>query len=196
MHRRSFLSLLGGAAAAWPLAAQAQHRERVRRVGVLMNLAAGDPEGQVRLAVFLQGLAQLGWTVERNVQIDIRCGSGEDGHFRTYAQELVALAPDVLFAASGATMPALRQATRTIPIVFAQTIDPVGAGLVASLARPGGNVTGFTQFELGISAKWLELLMEIAPSVRRTGVLRNATDTGGLGQFGAIQSVAPSLVLN
>ena len=192
MRRREFITLLGGAAMAWPLAARAQQRERMRRIGVLMNLVAGDPEGQIRLAAFLQSLAQLGWTVERNVRIDIRWGSGEEDHFRSHAQELVALAPDVLFAASGATMPALLQATRTIPIVFAQTIDPVGAGLVANLARPGGNATGFTQFEFGISAKWLELLKQIAPTVTRAAVLRNVTDTGGLGQFGAIQSVAPS----
>ena len=162
------------------------------RIGVLSNLAADDPEAQARNAAFLQGLQELGWIVGRNVRIDYRWGAGDTDRLRKYATELVALAPDVILASAGLTVRALQQATRTVPIVFAQVIDAVGAGFVASLARPGGNTTGFTLFEYGISAKWLELLKEIAPGVTRAAVLRDPTNPTVIGQFGAIQSVAPS----
>ena len=190
--RRKFLATLGGAAAAWPLAARAQPRERMRRIGVLMSLAADDPEGQARLTAFVHGLQELGWTDGRNVQIDYRWPAGDAERIRRYAAELAALAPDVILAGGGAVIPSLLQATRTVPIVFTQTPDPVGAGFVESLARPGGNVTGFTTFEYGISAKWLELLKEIAPRVTRAAVIRDAAIASGTGQWGALQSVAPS----
>ena len=193
MKRRAFISLLGGAAATtWPLAARAQPPDRMRRVGVLMPLAADDAEGQARLAAFLQGLQQLGWIDGSNVRIDTRWTTGDAERIRRDAAELLALAPDVILAAGGQIMTLLLQATRTVPIVFTQTPDPVGAGFVATLARPGGNATGFTQFEYGISAKWLELLKQIAPLVTRAAVLRDSTNPAGIGQFGAIQSVAPS----
>ena len=192
MRRRYFMSLVSGAAATWPLAARAQQTGRVRRIGVLMNLAAADPVGQARLAAFIQGLQQLGWIDGRNVRIDIRWGAGDADRFRAYAVELVALAPDVILAASGATVPPLLRATRSVPIVFVQTPDPVGAGFVETLARPGGNATGFTQLEFSMSVKWLELLKEIAPGVRRMAILRDFTDPAGMGQWGAIQSMAPS----
>jgi ABC-type uncharacterized transport system substrate-binding protein len=192
MKRREFISLLGGAAA-WPLAARAQQREQMRRIGVLMNLGSDDAEGQARNAAFLQGLQELGWTVGRNVRIEYRWGAGDAELFRRHASELVALAPDVILAGGGAVVPSLLQATRTVPIVFTGTPDPVGAGFVESLARPGGNVTGFTIFEYGISGKWLELLKEIAPHVTRAAVIRDPAIAAGLGQWGAIQSVAPSL---
>jgi putative tryptophan/tyrosine transport system substrate-binding protein len=191
MRRREFISLLGSAAAAWPFAARAQQGERMRRIGVLVAVA-DDPEGQARIAAFLQGLQQLGWAEGRNLQIDTRWGAGDADRFRKYAAELVALAPDVILAAGGAVVPPLLQATRSVPIVFTQTPDPVGAGFVDSLARPGGNVTGFTVFEYGISAKWLELLKEIAPRVTRAAVIRDAAIASGTGQWGALQSVAPS----
>jgi len=158
MRRREFISLLGGAAAAWPLAARAQQAERVRRIGVLMNFAADDAEGQVRLAAFLQGLQETGWAVGRNVQIDLRWGAANNELYRKYAAELVALAPDVVLAAGGVVAQELQKASRTIPIVFANAADPVGIGLVASLARPGGHTTGFTIFESGMAGKSLELL--------------------------------------
>jgi len=189
MKRRAFIALLGGAAA-WPLAAGAQQPERMRRIGVLMTLAADDPEGQ---EAFVQGLQELGWTDGRNVQIDYRWPAGDAQRIRRYAAELAALAPDVILAGGGAVVPSLLQATRTVPIVFTQTPDPVGAGFVNSLARPGGNVTGFTIFEYGISAKWLELLKEIAPRVTRAAVIRDAAIASGTGQWGALQSVAPSV---
>jgi putative tryptophan/tyrosine transport system substrate-binding protein len=190
MKRRDFITLIGGAAAAWPLATRAQ--ERVRRIGVLMNWSADDAEGQARLAAFTQGLKQLGWSEGRNLGIDTRWATADD--IRRHAAELVALAPDVLVAAGGtATVAPLIQATRTVPIVFVTVIDPVGAGFVASLARPGGNATGFTIYEYGMSGKWLELLKEIAPRVTRAAVLRDAAVASGIGQFGAIQAVAPSL---
>jgi putative ABC transport system substrate-binding protein len=191
MRRREFIALLGGAAAAWPLAARAQQGERMRRIGVLMNLAAGDPEGEARSAAFLQALQQLGWSDGRNVRIDYRWAAGDAGHFQRYAEELLALAPDVILASATPSVQALQQATRTVPIVFAIVADPVGAGFVDSLARPGGNVTGFTPGEYGMSGKWLELLKEVVPGVTRVAVLRDLTI--GLGQLGAIQSVAPSL---
>jgi putative tryptophan/tyrosine transport system substrate-binding protein len=191
VKRREFITLLCGAAA-WPLAARAQQRERMRRIGVLMSLAADDPEGQARLTAFVQGLQELGWTDGRNVQIDYRWPAGDAERIRRYAAELAALAPDIILAGGGAVVPSLLQATRTIPIVFTQTPDPVGAGFVESLARPGGNVTGFTVFEYGIGAKWLELLKEIAPHVTRAAVIRDAAIASGIGQWGAIQTAAPS----
>ena len=192
MKRREFITLLGGAAVAWPLAARAQQSERVRRIGVLMYLAADDAEGQARLAAFTQALKQLGWSDGGNLRIDTRWATADD--IRRHAAELAALAPDVLVAGTGtATVAPLLQATRTVPIVFAAVIDPVGAGFVASLARPGGNATGFTMFEYGMSAKWLELLKEIAPRVTRAAVLRDPAIASGIGQFAAVQTVAPSL---
>jgi ABC-type uncharacterized transport system substrate-binding protein len=191
MRRREFIALLGSTAVGWPLVARAQQPERMRRIGVLMNLAADDPEGQARSAAFLHALQQLGWSDGRNVRIDYRWAAGDAAHFRRYTEELLALAPDVILAASTPSVQALQQATRAVPIVFAIVADPVGAGFVDSLARPGGNVTGFTPFEYGISGKWLELLKEVVPRVTRVAVLRDLTI--GLGQLGAIQSVAPSL---
>jgi putative ABC transport system substrate-binding protein len=190
MQRREFIILLGGAAAAWPLSARAQQPERMRRIGVLMSTRADDPEGQTRIAAFLGGLQQLGWTDGRNVEINTRWATG-DAEGRKYAAELVALAPDVILG-TGLYVGSLQQATQTVPIVFVLVADPVGAGFVASLARPGGNATGFSFSEYGISGKWLELLKQIAPSVTRVAVLRNPADPAGTGQWGAIQSVAPS----
>src|SRR6266481_5770218 len=193
MKRRDFITLLGGASA-WPLAARAQQGERMRRIGVLMASAADDSENQARMAAFLQGLAQLGWTDGRNIRIDTRWATTNPDDLRRHAAELAALAPDVLVAASGtATVAPLLQATRTVPIVFVVVVDPVGAGFVASLARPGGNATGFTMFEYGLSGKWLELLKQIAPSMTRAAVLRDPAIASGIGQFGAVQAVAPSL---
>jgi putative ABC transport system substrate-binding protein len=192
VRRREFIALLGGAAAAWPLAARAQQREKMRRIGVFMNLTPDDAEGQARLAAFLQGLQEAGWAVGRNVRIDLRWGGGDPESFRKRAAELVALAPDVVLASAIPAATPLLQVTRTVPIVFAQVVDPVGAGLVASLARPGGNATGFLTFEFGISGKWLELLKEIAPRVTRVAVLRDTGSSSGIGQLGAIQSAASS----
>jgi putative tryptophan/tyrosine transport system substrate-binding protein len=192
MKRREFITLLGGAAAAWPLAARAQQADRMRRIGVLMNLTADDSVSQDRLTAFVQGLQELGWTVGRNVQIDYRWGAGNVERYRTFAAELVALTPDVLVTAGAPAVEALQRATRTVPIVFTSVGDPVGGGLVASLAQPGGNTTGFTFSEYSLSGKWLELLKEIAPRVTRTAVLRDPVAVG-IGQFAAIQAVAPSL---
>jgi putative tryptophan/tyrosine transport system substrate-binding protein len=191
VKRREFISLLGSAAA-WPLAARAQQGKRMRRVGALMPSSANDPQVQARYAAFLQGLQQLGWTVGNNVQIDSRWSLGNEDDTRKYAAELVALAPDVIFASGSATVGPLQRATRTVPIVFVSTPDPVGAGFVESLARPGGNTTGFTPYEYGIGAKWLELLKQVAPSVTRVAILRDPAITAGIGQWGAIQSVSPS----
>jgi putative ABC transport system substrate-binding protein len=188
VKRRDFITLLGGAAA-WPLAARAQQPERTRRIGVLMYWTADDAEGQARLAAFTQALKQFGWS---DLRIDTRWATADD--VRRHAAELVGLAPDVLVAATGsATVAPLLQATRTVPIVFVTVIDPVGAGFVATLARPGGNATGFTIYEYGMSGKWLELLKEIAPRVARAAVLRDPAVASGIGQFGAVQAVAPSL---
>jgi len=192
VSRREFITLLGGAAAAWPLAVRAQQGERMRRIGVLMTVAADDAEGQARVVAFGQGLAQLGWTVGRNMQIDIRWTAGKADDTRKYATELVALAPDVVLAAGGGGVGPLLQVTGTVPIVFTQVTDPVGAGFVESLGRPGGNATGFINFEYGMSVKWLELLKEIAPRVSRVAVLRDPTQSGGPAQFAAIQGAAPS----
>jgi putative ABC transport system substrate-binding protein len=173
--------------------ARAQPAERMRRIGVLMNVAADDPEAQARNASFMQELQELGWTVSRNLRIDYRWAAGDADRLRRDAAELVALAPDVVLASGTSTVGPLQQTTRTVPIVFAGVADPVGAGFVDSLARPGGNTTGFISFEYGLSGKWLELLKEIAPGVTRVAVLRDSAISGGTGQFGAIQSVAPSL---
>jgi putative ABC transport system substrate-binding protein len=189
MKRREFITLLGGAAAAWPLAAHAQQAYPARRIGVLMSLAADDPESQGRLAAFAQGLQQLGWIIGQNVRVDYRWALNADTT-RKYAAELVALAPDVILATSSPSVAALQEATRTAPIVFATVIDPVGAGFVESLARPGRNVTGFLLFEYGISGKWLDLLKQIAPGVARAAVLRDPTIASGSGQLGAIQGAA------
>jgi ABC-type uncharacterized transport system substrate-binding protein len=195
VKRRSFITLLGGAAAAWPLAARAQQPDRVRRIGVLMPLAEDDPVGQARVAAFLQGLRGSGWINRGNVQIDYRWSTGDDERIRRDSAELVALAPDVILATGSATVGALLRLTRAIPIVFPIVVDPVGAGFVESLARPGGNATGFILFEYGLSGKWIELLKEIAPRVTRAAILRDTTIAAGSGQLGAIQSVAPSLGL-
>jgi len=191
MRRREFITLIGGAAAI-PLVADAQQSDRMRRFGVLMSTAADDPVGQARIAAFRQGLQKLGWTEGRNVRIDIRWAGGNADLDRKFAAELVALSPDVILATASPTVAALQGATRTVPIVFAHAVDPVGAGFVDSLSRPGGNATGFVLFEYGISAKWLELLKEIAPGVARVAVLRDPAAAAGTGQFGAIQAVAPS----
>ena len=192
MRRREFITLLGGAAA-WPLAARAQQPERMRRIGVLLAAAADDAEFQVWVGAFLQALAQLGWTIGHNVRIDTRWATTNAADIRRHAAELAALAPDVILAPGSATVGPLLQATRTVPIVFPIVVDPVGAGFVDSLARPGGNATGFLTFEYGLSGKWLELLKQIAPGVTRVAVLRDLASPSGIGQFGAIQAVAPSL---
>jgi putative ABC transport system substrate-binding protein len=192
LRRREFIMLLGSGAA-WPLAARAQQAgEHMRRVGVLMSVTADGPEGQTRLAAFLNGLRQAGWNDDRNLRIDQRWGRGDAELTRKYAAELVALRPDVILA-SGDTVVALRQATRTVPIVFTIIADPVGTGLVDSLAHPAGNATGFTSYEYGFGAKWLELLKEVAPNVTRAAVIRNADESAGIAQFAGIQGVAPTL---
>jgi putative tryptophan/tyrosine transport system substrate-binding protein len=190
MRRRAFISLLSGAIA-MPLAARAQQNESMRRIGVLMNTSADDPEGRSRIAAFLGGLQQLGWTDGHNVRIDTRWPGGDADRVRKYAAELVGLAPDVLLASASPSVAALRQVTSNVPIVFANVIDPVGAGFVASLARPGGNTTGFSAFEYRLSGKWLELLKEIVPSIIRAAVLRDPALGVGIGQFAAIQAFAP-----
>jgi putative tryptophan/tyrosine transport system substrate-binding protein len=192
MRRREFIMLLGGAAAAWPLAVRAQQTDRMRRIGVLFGVAADNPTIQTRLAAFLQVLQQLGWTEGRNVRIDTRGGAGSADSIRRYAAELVALAPDVILA-NGVVTEQVLQATRNVPIVFVIVPDPVGSGFVDSLSRPGGNATGFMQFEYSLSGKWLELLKEIAPDATRAAVLWDPATPAGIGQFAVIQSVAPSL---
>ena len=194
MQRREFIVLLGGSVAAgWPFAAHAQQRDGVRRIGVIMPLSSNDPEAQARLTAFKQTLQQLGWTEGRNVRIDSRWGAGDADLNRRNAGELVTLAPDVILATGTPTLEPLERATRTVPIVFVQVADPVGAGLVKSLARPGGNATGFSTADYAGSGKWLELLKEIAPSVRRAAVLRDAGTTAGIGQWATVQAGAPSL---
>ena len=192
MKRRDFITLLGSAAA-WPLGARAEQGERARGIGVLMNLAADDAEGQARIAAFLQGLQQLGWTDGGNVRIDYRWAAGDAGHFQRYAEELLALAPDVILALAAPSVQALQRLTRTVPIVFANVSDPVASGFVQSLARPGGNTTGFMQFEFGLSGKWLELLKQVAPDVTRAAVLRDPDVGTGTTQFAVIQAMAPLL---
>ena len=192
MRRRKFIAVFAAAAASWPLAARVQ--EPVRRIGVLMASTSDDPDFQARIMAFLQGLQQLGWADGRNVRIDTRWATTNPDDIRRHAAELAALAPDVILAGTGtATVAPLLQATRTVPIVFAVVIDPVGAGFVETLARPGGNATGFTIFEYNMSGKWLELLKAIAPDVRRAAVLRDPTIASGIGQFAAVQAAAPSL---
>ena len=191
MRRREFISLLGSAVAGWPLAAQAQQANLVRRIGVLMNRAAADLDAQANVAVFLKALQQLGWIDGRNVQFEYRWGAGSADNIRQYAAELVALAPDIILATGTAGMRPLLQATRTVPIVFVQVADPVGAGFVDSLSQPGGNATGFMQFEYNLSGKSLELLKEICPRRDKSGGLLHPDITAGIGQFAVIQSVAP-----
>jgi putative ABC transport system substrate-binding protein len=193
MRRREFIKLIAGAPVAWPLTARAQQSARIRRIGVLMPLSANDPEAQARVAAFLQGLQELGWSVGSNVTIDIRWSADNNADARKYATELIALAPDVILAGSTPATAALFQMTRTVPIVFTTVVDPVGSGLVDSLARPGRNITGFTVYEYSMSGKWLQLLKEIAPGVTRAAVLRDPTIAVGPAQFAAIQAVAPSL---
>ena len=195
MRRREFIRFISGAAAYLPLVARAQQGERLRRIGVLIGQVADDPQGKSRVATFLQGLQQLGWTEGRNVQIDIRWGVADAASSRRYAAEMVALAPDVILTGASAATSAAKEATRTLPIVFVNVSDPVAAGYVASLARPGGNVTGFTFVEYGMSGKWLELLKEIVPTVKRVAVLRDPNIASGIGQFAIIQSVAPSFAV-
>jgi putative tryptophan/tyrosine transport system substrate-binding protein len=193
LKRREFITLLGGAAAGWPLAARAQQAERMRRIGVLLPAVADDPEWQARVGAFLQALALLGWTIGRNVRIDIRWATTNAGEIRRHAAELAALAPDVILAGGATPAGPLLQATSIVPIVFTFGIDPVGAGLVDSLARPGGNATGFMSYEFSIGGKWVELLKEIAPGLTRVAVLRDATQAFAMSLFAAIQAVAPSL---
>jgi putative tryptophan/tyrosine transport system substrate-binding protein len=190
MKRRDFITMVGGAAAAWPLWARAQQADPMRRIGVLMPYTANDPQVQARYAAFLQGLQQLGWTVGKNVQIDTRWSGGNEDDTRKYAAELVALAPDVIFTSGSAGLGPARRATRTVPIVFALVPDPVGSGFVDTLARPGGNATGFTPFDYGLGAKWLELLKQIAPNVTRVAILRDPSIAAGLGMWGAMLAVS------
>ena len=192
MKRRDFITLLGGAVA-WPLVARAQQPERMRRIGVLHLQAADDPEQQARIAAFRQGLQQFGWIDGRNLRIDFRWSAGSAADARKYASELVALSPDVILTSGAGAVAPLLQATRSVPIVFVLVADPVGAGIVDSLARPGGTVTGFTSFEYSFGGKWLELLKEIAPSVTRAAVIRDPTDSAGIGVFGAVQTAASSV---
>src|SRR5262245_13517695 len=192
MKRRSFITLLGGAVATWPFAARAQQPERMRRIGVLMGGAPETADQQAGLAVFMQLLHQLGWTEDRNVQLEIRWGGGDPAKFRRYAEELVALPAEVIMTNGAAPLVSVLRATRSVPIIFCSVTDPVGSGFVESLARPGGNATGFIQFEYTLTGKWLELLRQLAPTTR-VAVLRDATLVSGIGQFAVIQSVAASI---
>jgi putative ABC transport system substrate-binding protein len=193
MRRRHFITLMGGAAAIWPLAARAQQPEPIRRIGVLMNRAADDAEGQAFVAAFQQVLQQLGWSDGRNVRIDVRWGANDPDRDRKYAAELVVLAPDIILASGTLSVAALQNVTRSLPIVFVNVVDPIGAGLVDTLARPGGNTTGFMLFEYSLSGKWPELLKQIAPNVMRAAVIRDATNPAGIGQFSAVQGAAQTL---
>jgi putative tryptophan/tyrosine transport system substrate-binding protein len=192
MRRREFITLLGGAAAAWPLVVWAQQPTGTRLIGVLMNFRSDASEGQARMAVFAQALQKLGWTDGDNVRTDIRWAADDMELFRKYSKELVELNPDVILASAGQSVAELQRATRSVPIVFANVVDPVGAGYVTSLARPGGNMTGFTSFEYNIGGKWLELLKQIAPRVTRIAVIRDPAYAAGIGQFAAIQTAASS----
>jgi ABC-type uncharacterized transport system substrate-binding protein len=192
MQRRQFIALLGGAVT-WPLEARAQQDQRVRRIGVLSSLAEDDPESVARRPAFEQALKALGWTNGSNLRVDYRWGADDADRVRKLAAEIIALAPDVILTSGNSVLAPLMQATRTIPIVFVQVIDPVGTGFVKSLARPGGNVTGFTPFEYSLAAKWLELLKQIAPHVTRAAVIRDPTRGPGIGQFAVVQAMAPSL---
>ena len=193
MRRREFITLLVGAAAAWPLGANAQQPERMRRIGVLLPTTADDPVFQDRVGAFLQGLERSGWTIGRNVRIDTRWATANAAEIRKHAADLAARAPDVILAHGGSTVGSLLEVTRSVPIVFPVIGDPVGAGFIESLARPGGNATGFLSNEYSLSGKWLEVLKQIAPAVTRVGVLRNPAISSGPAQFGVIQAVAPSL---
>jgi putative tryptophan/tyrosine transport system substrate-binding protein len=193
IDRRELITLLGGVTAGWPLTTGAQQAQRMRHIGVFMPGVADQPEFSIRNAAFLQGLGELGWIVGRNVRIDYRWGAGDSERYRAFAAELVALAPEVVLALGTSTVSALQKATRSVPIVFASVTDPVGSGLVESLARPGGNATGFISFEFGFASKWLELLKEIAPRVTRAAVLRDSAIASQIGLFGSIQSAAPSI---
>ena len=188
MKRREFITLLGGAAAAWPLAARAQQREQMRRIGVLMHTTSDEPQAQAFLAAFLQGLQKAGWEVGRNLRIETRWSGGDPARLPKNAAELVALNLDAIMAGAGPTLPTLLRETRTVPIVFAQAVDPVGSGSINSLAQPDGNATGFLQFEYDLAGKWLELLKEVAPQVRRVGVLRVLETSAGAGQWAVIQA--------
>jgi putative tryptophan/tyrosine transport system substrate-binding protein len=196
VKRRKFITLLGGAVAAWPLAARAQQSERTRRIGVLMSTPADDKEGQARINAFVRGLGELDWVDGRNVRIDTRWAVGDADRGRQYATELVTLMPDVILASGGSVVGPLLQATRTVPVVFTQTPDPVGAGFVDNLARPGGNATGFSNFDYSIGGKWLELLKQITPGVTRVAVIRDPGSPQGIGQFSAVYAVAPLLGLD
>src|SRR5690242_8193852 len=193
MRRREFITLFGGAIAAWPISARAQQTDSVRRIGVIFSLATTDTESQQRKIAFEQGLQELGWTDGRNVRIEYRYGAGDADNVRKYAAELIALAPDVIVVSGGSVVGPLLQLTHTVPVVFTQTPDPVGAGFVNSLARPGGNATGFTNSEYAENGKLLELLKEIAPGVTRAAVLRDSASPQGTGQWGAIQAAAPAV---
>jgi putative ABC transport system substrate-binding protein len=193
VNRRRIITLLGGVAAAWPLVARAQQAERMRRVGILIGQAANDPDAQANMIAFVQGMQQLGWTDGSNVRLHLRWAAGNPADLRKYAAELIALAPEAILASGATAAGSLLQASSTVPIVFAIVPDPVGAGFVDSLSRPGGNATGFMQFEYELSGKWLELLKQIAPAVTRAAVLRDAAITAGVGQFAIIQSVARSV---
>jgi len=193
MRRREFITLLSGAATAWPLAALAQQPGTPRRIGVLIQVAEGDPQARIEVATFLRGLQKLGWSEGHNLRIDTRWGGGDADLIRKYAAELVALAPEVVLAPGGTVVGALQQASRTVPIVFVNVTDPVGRGYVASLAQPVGNATGFTSFEFGMGGKWLEVLKEMAPRVTRAAVLRDPVITAGMGYLAAIHALAPSI---
>src|SRR5262244_1839743 len=195
MRRREFITLFGGAAAAWPLAGRAKQAERMRRIGVLMGYPEGDPQAQANVTALLQGLQNLGWIEGRNVQIDYRWAGGDPDKAQTFARELIAIMPDVMVPSTNQVTRILQQETRTIPIVFAFVGDPVGSGFVASLARPGRNITGFANFENSIGGKWLELLKELAPRAKRAGFIFNPDAAPNVGFFHAAESAAGSLAI-